>query len=214
MTVRRRLDRLPSPALLAAATVALVASAVAAAQEDVPSWELRLTEWLAGAPDALAALLFPVMQLGTLVALFLAAVGIATRDRRLAVATLGAGLVTWIVAKGVKQIVERGRPEAFLPALEVRDEHVSSLGYISGHGAMAAVVATCASVVVPPRWRLVLPLLAGLVGLARIVYGVHLPADVIGGWAVGTLIGLGTLWLVDTIDARGGVSTPDAVVEP
>jgi membrane-associated phospholipid phosphatase len=37
------------------------------------------------------------------------------------------------------------------------------------------------------------------VGLGRIVHGVHLPADVTGGWAFGVLVGLGTIELFERL---------------
>jgi membrane-associated phospholipid phosphatase len=51
----------------------------------------------------------------------------------------------------------------------------------------------------PARWRPVAVVLAALVGIGRIVHGVHLPADVTGGWALGTLLGLGAVLLVDRL---------------
>ncbi len=52
----------------------------------------------------------------------------------------------------------------------------------------------------PRRWRPLPAIVALLVGVARIVHGVHLPADVVGGWSFGVLIGLGALGVVDVID--------------
>ncbi len=57
-----------------------------------------------------------------------------------------------------------------------------------------AAVAACLGVVLlsaTPAWvRPILVLAAVGAGISRIVYGVHLPVDVSGGWAVGTLVGL------------------------
>ncbi|MGA9279587.1 phosphatase PAP2 family protein [Ilumatobacter sp.] len=54
----------------------------------------------------------------------------------------------------------------------------------------------------PRRWRWVAAHLAGCVGTARIVHGVHLPADTIGGWSFGALIGLAALEITDGIRRR------------
>jgi len=51
--------------------------------------------------------------------------------------------------------------------------------------------------VVPRRWWPALIAVAVIVGIARIVHGVHLPADVIGGWAFGTLLGLAGVSVID-----------------
>ena len=111
----------------------------------------------------------------------------------LSAAVVITGLVTWFAAKGVKQLVERGRPLAYLRDVVVREGDGSGLGFISGHSAVAASAAIMAMVVIPRRWRPVAAAIAGLVGVARIVHGVHLPADVVGGWSVGVLLGLGGL---------------------
>ena len=48
----------------------------------------------------------------------------------------------------------------------------------------------CIVVALPVRIRPVAAAIAGLVGLARIAYGLHLPADVVGGWSLGVLVGV------------------------
>ena len=181
----------------------LVLSYAVAAQDPVPSWELDLTDWINDVPDGVATLLYPVMQLGTLGGPILVAVAIGAlrRDWWLSGATVVSGVVTWFAAKGIKQLVDRGRPGAYLSEITVREGDGTGLGYISGHSAVAACAAVMAMSVVPARWRPALALLAGLVGVARIVHGVHLPADVVGGWSFGTLIALGTLVVLDRIDA-------------
>ena len=132
------------------------------------------------------------MQLGTAVAPLAAAGAVLwfRRDRLLAGATALVGVGTWFAAKGVKRIVERGRPLSYLPDINVRDGDGTGLGYVSGHSAVAAATATMVVGVVPRRYRPVLVVPVGLVGVARVVFGVHLPADVVGGWSFGVLVGL------------------------
>lgn len=172
-----------------------------AARRPVPEWELRLTERINDIPEAVATVLYPVMQLGTLAGPLIVAAGIALfrRDWLLSVATVAAGVAAWFGAKGVKRLVERDRPRTYLPEIIIREGDGTGLGFISGHSAVAATAAVMAMAALPRRWRWLPPVLAGLVGLARIVHGVHLPADVIGGWSFGILIALGTLGLVDVI---------------
>ncbi len=201
--MRDRLHALRRPGLTAGvAATALGASYVVAVQDPIPRWELDLTEWINDAPDWVATVLFPIMQFGTLGGPVVVAAGIAVfaRDRWLGAATAIAGVITWFGAKGVKQIVERDRPGSYLPEINVREGDGAGLGFISGHAAVAATTAVMVMVVLPRRWRWVPALLAGLVGLARIVHGVHLPADVVGGWAFGTLIALGSLWVLNRVE--------------
>lgn len=191
------------------AGVGLAATYVLAIQRPVPQWELDLTVWINEWPDAVATVLYPVMQLGTLggPAIVAVAVGVIRRDWWLSLATMVTGIVTWFAAKGVKQLVDRDRPLRFLPDVLVREGDGSGLGYISGHSAVTASAAIMAMVAMPPRWRPVAAALAVLVGLARIVHGVHLPADVVGGWSFGTLLGLGGLAVLDVAERRPGPLT-------
>ena len=120
-----------------------------------------------------------------------------TARRFLAAAVVVAGLVAWWGARVVKDIVQRSRPLRYIPDINVREGKGLGLGYLSGHSAVAAAVVVMAMAAVPRRWHPFLALIALLVGVARIVHGVHLAADVVGGWAFGTLIALAGLSVVD-----------------
>ena len=101
------LDELERPGAIAGtAVVTLAVSWIIALRRPVPVWELRLTEWINDAPRVGSALL-PVMQLGTLAAPVLVAIAIVAfkRDWLLAGAVVATGVVTWLTAKGVKQLV-------------------------------------------------------------------------------------------------------------
>ncbi len=202
-STRSRWGGLKAPGILAGiAGAGLGASYVVATRDPIPEWELRLTEWINDAPDSLATVLYPVMQAGTLGGPIVVAVSIAVfkRDWLLSGATVLAGLVAWFGAKGVKRIVQRDRPLTYLPEIIVREGNGTGLGYVSGHSAVAATAAIMAMAALPRRWRPFLAVVVVLVGLARIVHGVHLPADVVGGWSFGVLVALGALGLVDVLD--------------
>lgn len=188
-------------AMAVAAVLGLVVSLIVALQEPVSDWEISLTVWINGAPDAVATALHPIMQLGTVIAPLGAAVVIALwrRDLVLAAATLVVGFVTWLGAKAIKSYVDRGRPKFYVETIDVREGTGEGLGFVSGHSAVAAATAVMVAIALPPRWRPVAALVAVLVGIARIVHGVHLPADVIGGWSFGVLTGLLGVTIVDAI---------------
>jgi undecaprenyl-diphosphatase len=201
--------------------VVLVVSYVVANLDPVPSWEVSVTRWFNAAPEWLADVLYPVMQLGTLWAPVLVAVavlflsggttrqGATSRRNWLAAGAVAVGgVLAWFAAKGVKQIVGRGRPPEYITDIVVREGEGTGLGYVSGHSAVAAATATVLMLVVPRRARPVLILLVFLVGMARIVYGLHLPVDVVGGWAFGCLIGLAVVEVVDRLHSRARSAEP------
>lgn len=104
----------------------------------------------------------------------------------MAVVVSGAG-----VAALLKILIARPRP-AFLGALD----HVSSLSFPSGHAWNATILFGALALLAPaPRRRAALALailVAGLIGLSRIVLGVHWPSDVLAGWCGGVAwLGLG-----------------------
>jgi membrane-associated phospholipid phosphatase len=199
-----------SPAIVLVALAALGVSTVVALREPVPAWELDLTEWINGVNDAVGTVTYPVMQMGTLAGPLLVAAGIVVfrRDWWLGGSAAFAGLLAWFGAKGVKRLVERSRPIDFLPDIIVREGDGTGLGFVSGHSAVAATAAVFAMVALPHRWRFAPPTVAGLVGMARIVHGVHLPADVVGGWSFGVLIASGVLALLDVVHPQHAAAPP------
>jgi len=195
---------LAHPGVVAAvAAVALLGSWLVARHRPVPSWEIDLTRRLSDAPDWVAHGLWPVMQLGTLFAVFVlaAVVGVFRRDWVLAVCVVLAGVIAWFGARVVKHAVGRGRPSVYLPDLVVREGSGGGhgLGYLSGHSATAAATLTVVMVALPRRARPWLAVVVALVGIARIVHGVHFPADVMGGWAFGALIGVAVVALYERV---------------
>ena len=134
-----------------------------------------------------------VMQLGVIGAVpLVAALALVTKRVRLAAYAALAGGTIYLVAKLVKEFVQRGRPQTLLPNVYIFDIPDRGLGYVSGHSAVAVALATVASPFLGRRARRVAWTLAGLVCVARIYVGSHLPLDVVGGaalgWAAGALV--------------------------
>jgi glycosyltransferase 2 family protein len=133
------------------------------------------------------------MQLGVIGAVLpVAVLALLTRRIRLAAyAALAAGSI-YLVAKLAKEFVQRGRPQTLLEDVYIFDIPDRGLGYASGHSAVAVALATVASPFLGRRARRVAWTLAGLVCVARIDVGSHLPLDVLGGaalgWAAGALV--------------------------
>ena len=86
------------------AGMVLVATA-AAARRGVPVWERRVYQAVNDLPDALAPIVWPPMQFGSLTSPFALAGFAYWRNRRAEPATsiVAAGFTAWILAKGRKE---------------------------------------------------------------------------------------------------------------
>jgi glycosyltransferase 2 family protein len=145
---------------------------------------------------------FSPLVIGVLVMLVL-------RRYRLGLSIIVAGMGTWFVAQGLKFLFERPRPAEFLPDLP-REWTSGGPGFVSGHTAVATAVVAVTAPYLPRPWRRVAWSLVVLVGFARIYSGVHLPLDVVGGFAVGWFIGTLVHMLVGVPRPR---RTPEAVTD-
>jgi glycosyltransferase 2 family protein len=131
-----------------------------------------------------------------------AILALATRRLRLALdAVLAAGSI-YLIAKLVKEFVQRGRPQTLLDNVNILGEPARGLGYVSGHSAVAVALATVASPYLGRRARRVAWVLAGCVCLARMYVGSHLPFDVVGGAALGWAAGSLVLFVLGAPDPR------------
>jgi membrane-associated phospholipid phosphatase len=183
---------LPKALRTGTALMGLVGSAVEA-RRGLPDWERRTYRSINEAPDELAPLVWAPMQAGSLSAPFALAGWSYWRTRRPdpALAYAAAGFTTWLVAKGVKKIIGRGRPYDHDPTTNLRlaTQIDGSLGYISGHAAVASTLATIISRDRSFVEGIALHGFAVGVGVTRIYAGAHLPLDVVGGVAFGVLVG-------------------------
>ena len=96
---------------------------------------------------------------------------------------------TWLLAKVVKDAFPRGRPGAILEEATLRGIGAGGRGYPSGHAAVSAASSFGLWAYLPRRWRWVPVGLTGIVCLARVYVGAHLPLDVVGGAALGVATG-------------------------
>lgn len=86
-----------------------------------------------------------------------------------------------------------GRPR---PPVELQQVLETSTGYPSGHSAQSAAAFLMIGLVLagrsdhPGRWIAAGLLCTGLVGVSRVVLGVHSPTDVLAGWCLGAACAL------------------------
>lgn len=130
-----------------------------------------------------------VMQLGSFAAIpVVAIVAAALRRFRLAAELLVAGWGAYLLADLVKEAIRRPRPAALIAEVTLR-EPVAGLGFVSGHAAVAAALATVAWPHLGKRGRILSAIAVGVVGFGRVYSGAHFPLDVLGGAALGIATG-------------------------
>ncbi len=184
MSIKRFLPAAVAGGVLVATTVA--------AKRGVPPWEHRTYSAINDLPDALAPFVWPPMQFGSLPSPFALGAFAYRRNRRPepAASIIAAGFAAWIMAKGMKKLVGRGRPHDFDSGTNLRlwTEIDGSLGFVSGHVAVAMASAGIIHRYVSPGLGVAAYGLAAVVGFSRIYAGAHLPIDVLGGAALGVLV--------------------------
>ena len=179
---------------LAIATVLLLVSAAPIERNAVSNLEKEIFEGINGWPEWLDPFLSTVMQLGNFLAVPVVAIAalVWTRRIRVGLDLVLAGTTAWFLARIVKELIVRQRPAELLTDVILRGPPATGLGYVSGHSAVAAALATVAAAYLGARGTATVITLASIVALARVYVGAHLPLDVIGGammgWALGSLI--------------------------
>ncbi len=149
-----------------------------------------------GIPPALTDVFLLITELGGLPFLLVALSVLYWVDDRPSTATvMSYTLVALVVTLALKELFMFSRPPASVQAVAERPE---TSGFPSGH-AISATVAYGGLVLARERLRDArfvgaAVAIIGLVGLSRIVIGVHYVGDVLAGYAVGAAI-LGGLWL-------------------
>jgi undecaprenyl-diphosphatase len=169
--------------------------------------------------DDLALPYWPVwvlMQMGSVLAIYaIAAVALAFRRYRLTVALLLAGTAAWWLAKVVKGMIERPRPAELLSGVELRHAPTEGLGFVSGHAAVVAALASAAWPWLGRPGRIAAVTAVVIVGVARIYVGAHLPLDVVGGAALGLALAAVVRFVVTPEPHRPAVTpAPTPAPEP
>ena len=180
--IRRSSDRWRS-------AVGLVVTGVMAAvvaNRSISAWEASVFRHVNDVPSWVYPLVWPIMQLGTFGAVTVATlVALAFRRPRLALELVASGLIAYLAAKGLKELVDRGRPAEYLADVVIRGDPSSGRGWPSGHVSVATARAATLAPFVARSWRPLVWSVPVLVGFARMVVGAHWPLDVVGGFAVG-----------------------------
>lgn len=155
----------------------------------VPEAEAAAFRVLNGTTVAPFVAVWVVMQLGNVTLVHVSALVAAWLRRwRLSVGLLVAGLGAYAVAKVMKGIWPRGRPDGLLADVVLRGDAALGRGFVSGHAATLTALAVVAWPWLGRRGRVVVAVLVVLVCLARVHVGAHLPLDVVGGAGLGLAV--------------------------
>lgn len=122
----------------------------------------------------------------------LAAFG-GTRGVAAALQMLGTGLVAWLLYRTIKLRTRRPRPFRVHPEITARVAALDEYSFPSGHTLQAVSFSIVAVAWFP---LLAAPLIAFtiVVGLSRVVLGLHYPTDVLAGALIGTALGAFSVW--------------------
>ncbi len=176
--------------VLGVASVVLALSTVAA-RGAVTDAEIQVFRTANDLPQGLYVAVWPVMQYGTFLTIpALTVVALVFRRVRLAVAMLLSGVGVYLLAVVIKGLVKRERPAGLLDAVQSREHFAEgSLGFPSGHAAVAAALTLVVATHLSRRWALAALVLGVAVLFGRLYVGAHLPLDVVGGAALGAVAG-------------------------
>ena len=165
-------------------------------------------------PDWFYAILWPFMQYGMFMTIpVLTVVALLFRRYRLAIAMATSGLTVYVLAKVVKEFVQRGRPGALMANVAERElVAVNSLGYPSGHTAVAGAMTMVVTPYLRGRWKACPTVLLLIVFAGRMYVSAHVPLDLVGGAAMGIAAG-GLVNLLLGVPRHASRTVTDETVE-
>jgi undecaprenyl-diphosphatase len=174
---------------MVAGMVVLFASTVLA-RRGVYRWEVVTFQAINDLPGGIRPFLWVLNQYGTAITIPVAsAIALLFRRWLLALALAISGVAVYVLAKVIKEFVGRGRPADFVEEVVERETFSpSSLGYPSGHAAVAWAITLILLVYVGRPWQIAAIVLAIVVPLVRMYVAAHLPLDLIGGAALGVTV--------------------------
>ncbi len=155
----------------------------------VSTFEKAIFELFNKLPGALDNLFVAISFFGTIGFVFVATfISLIRKHYTHAIKFLLAGVLAWLAAKWLKTYELRMRPSEILPNVQLREKLDSTIGYPSGHAAVATALGLIAYQYVPKKYHRLITVLVIGVYISRLYLGMHLPIDIVGGFAVGLVI--------------------------
>jgi len=106
------------------------------------------------------------------------------KRRRLFIVVFGGAALAFVISQALNSLYPVARPFLALPGVNLLFEHGDYDSFPSGHATVAFAIATAVFFYNKDLGR-ILALGALLVGLSRVVVGVHWPLDILGGLILG-----------------------------
>jgi uncharacterized protein (TIRG00374 family) len=137
-------------------------------------------------PNYFGYLVSGIMQFGAfLFVIVAAAIAFVYNRIKLSRDFIVAGPSAWILAKIIKDIVNRPRPIVALNDVIARSEDAHGLGYPSGHMAVVSALGFILWPYLGKKGKIIVIGIILLTGLGRMYVGAHYPLDLVGGVMVG-----------------------------
>jgi undecaprenyl-diphosphatase len=159
-------------------------------------------------PEALSVVMVRVQLLGILGIGPVVALGaFLARRWRLGLAILVATVLKLAIERANWTFIGqlRERPGTVDPGAIVRgNTPIGGVAFVSGHVILTTGIAWVLTPWLPRRWRWAPWAVVALVGFARIYLAAHNPLDVVGGFALGCVVGGATCLLFGVPPADGG----------
>jgi undecaprenyl-diphosphatase len=200
-----------------AAGAAVLVTSTLLAKRRVYDWEVAVFQAINGLPGSIRPYLWVLNQYGTAVTIPVATVvALLFRKWVLALSLAISGVAVYVLARVIKEYVARGRPSAFVEGVVERETFSpDSLGYPSGHAAVAWAITIIVLAYVGRPWQIAAIVLAIVVPIVRMYVAAHLPLDLIGGAALGITVASAVNLLIGvparapTKDTRAGPNTDE-----
>lgn len=187
------MKRSHSPVALSSRTTILLAISLVvvsglAKQSFILPIERAVVDLFYAVPVRFDIIVINITHFGSLAALYSAvAVTFVIGYKRLAASLFASGMLAYIGAALLKEVIMRPRPPQLWPDLVAREWGPISYGYPSGHTALVAAVAFTLWPYVKTQYRIFLIIFVILVGASRMILAMHSPLDLIGGTLIGIL---------------------------
>lgn len=109
---------------------------------------------------------------------------------------LGAGALAWGIAHVIKYFYPAARPDSLIQAITPLFAYGNGIdSFPSGHATFFSALAT-GLYFYHKKLGVFFAICAILIGLARVISGVHFPVDILAGFILGALVALGVYFLI------------------